>query len=37
MALERWLALRSIDSIRDSIYRGEVRTVISDVPDKEEG
>jgi hypothetical protein len=37
MALERRLALRSIDSIRDSVNRGEVRTAISDVPDKEEG
>jgi hypothetical protein len=37
MALERRLELGSIDSIRDSVYRGEVRAVISDVPDREEG
>jgi hypothetical protein len=37
MALERRLALRSIDSIRNNVYRGEVWTAISDIPDKEEG
>jgi hypothetical protein len=34
MALERRLELRSIDSICDSIYRGEVRAAISGVPDR---
>jgi hypothetical protein len=35
MALERRLELGSVDSIRDGIYRGKVRTVISDVPARE--
>jgi hypothetical protein len=37
MALERRLELGSIDSIRDSVYRGEVRAAISGIPDREEG
>jgi hypothetical protein len=37
MALERRLELGSVDSTREGVYRGEVRTAISDVPDKKEG
>jgi hypothetical protein len=37
MALERRLELGSVDSFCEGVYRGEVRTAISDVPDKKEG
>jgi hypothetical protein len=37
MALERRLEPGGVSSIRDDVYRGEVRVAISGIPGKEEG